>query len=799
MYPPRAVRRLGFIRGLSSIGFALALLGGISTASAQHGRIIMKDGRTIAGRYALISSVVNNANNANAAKTIALLDDGLRRVYVPFSRIADTVPQAGEPQESFEVPQQLPPNGNQVAAVGGIVVSEFDEYGRRTISMMTNLGRQSAIQGITEITPEWTKLECVHAQNMNLSWDMRIATNSIPRSILGKILAKAVDPKNLDHRLKIARLYIQSERFKDAEAELTAILSDFPNLPAGQRQTFEQTRVRLRQTNARRMLTEIETRKKAGQNAFAQSLLEAFPTDNVAGETLQAVSGLVREYKQFDDRRVEALARFDEILAKIKDSALRTKLTPVRDEIRAELKLNTIDRMAAFMQFHADDSMTPEDKIALAVSGWLGGSDFAVRNIVTAVSMYETRGLINDYLRATSARARDPALAELLASLRRQEAFTPELVARLLSLLKPPLPIKDEEISKKFPGLCEMQVADIPNQTPIDYYVQLPKEYDPHRRYPTIVVLHAAGLSPGSELDWWCGAVGPDGTRFGQADRHGYIVIAPAWAKEQQLSCNYSEDEHGAVLYALRDAMRKFAIDTDRIFISGHSMGGDAAWDIALAHPDIWAGFIGVTPLADKTITLYQENARYVPMYLIFGEKDGAVWVKNSLNLDHYLTRGYNCTVVEFKGRGHEHFSDELLRLFDWMSYQKREFAPKKFAARSIRLWDGSFWWVETNDPPDRAVWDPEVGMPKGNIHNLTEVEVTAKNGIRVKSPANAVTVWFLPEVIDFKQPSEVTIKGVIMNRANKYIEPDAAVMLEDARTRSDRQHPFWAKLEYAK
>ena len=60
---------------------------------------------------------------------------------------------------------------------------------------------------------------------------------------------------------------------------------------------------------------------------------------------------------------------------------------------------------------------------------------------------------------------------------------------------------------------------------------------------------------------------------------------------------------------------------------------------------------------------------------------------------------------------------------------------------------------------------------------------------------AGKATVWLAPEIIDFKQPTEIWIRG---RRANKaaYIEPDAAIILEDVRGRGDRQHPFWAKVE---
>ena len=98
------------------------------------------------------------------------------------------------------------------------------------------------------------------------------------------------------------------------------------------------------------------------------------------------------------------------------------------------------------------------------------------------------------------------------------------------------------------------------------------------------------------------------GMRLGQATRHGYIVIAPVWTKPQQFQYEYSAREHAAVIGALRDACGRFSIDTDRVFLTGHSMGGDAAWDIALAHPDLWAGVVPITALSGKYVERYWQN-----------------------------------------------------------------------------------------------------------------------------------------------------------------------------------------------
>jgi predicted esterase len=552
-------------------------------------------------------------------------------------------------------------------------------------------------------------------------------------------------------------------------------------------------------------LEEIEKRRAAGQHLLCISLLEAFPADNVAGETLQQVREMTADYDRQFKLGKEVIERFEAVMNLIKDTTLKLRLGPIRDEIKKELTIDTLDRFAAFMQFQAEQEMPPEDRIALAVSGWLQGSDYATRNLPTSLSMFDTRDLMRKYLVERLEIERN----NVLAALKKQEAFTPETAARLLAIMTPPIvtppnvekPAADKPGAPPQPptvGQYRLSVDSISGEPPIEYLVQLPPEYDPHRRYPLIVTLHGAGSTPAMQVEWWAGPPGPDGNRLGHAGRNGYIVVAPQWAKEQQIECNYAAYEHAAVLHTLRDVFRRFAVDTDRVFLSGHSMGGDAAWDIAMSHPDLWAGFLGITAVAERTLDFYWENAAYVPTYLVAGEMDGERWQKNGIDMDRYLNRGYDTTIVRFKGRGHEHFSDEILRLFDWMNRKKRDFFPRKFACRSIRPWDNYFWWIETQDPPPAAMVDPDNWPPKNVSTLYVEGQLNAKNGLYVKTGAARATVWLSPELIDFKRPCDVYIRSKKANKG-QYIEPDATVVLEDARGRGDRLHPFWAKVESGK
>lgn len=772
----------------------LCALVALAAAPALAARITLKDGRVLVGRIAPVPGTVEQLRAVAPEgvldnRPVLLIDDGLRRIFIPRSQVVEVLEgDGGDPPERFLLKQNVATAGARIGTVGPIVrTTEFDEFGRRTQEMKVGTGVISIVEGITEITPEWVRIEGLDVEGPNYIWDQRMSIHALDRALLAKILARHINPKKLDDRLKVVRLYLQAERYADAEAELKQVLADFPTEEA----RFLPTVQGLRQAHARRILEEIEFRRAAGQHGLARAMLEAFPAENVAGETLAAVARQLEQYRAELARGATLLERLDAHIEAIADPSLRTRLKPVRDEIAAQLNLNTLSRLDAYQQFLDADDLPVEDKVSLAASGWLVGSGEATRRLPVALSLWHTRELVRQYLVEESR----PARQRILIELRSEEGATPPLVDRLLENLTPP---RAAELPEPVAPLTYLLSVDtLRDQPPAAYWVVLPPEYDPHRRYPAIVTLHGQFTSPQQQLDWWAGTVDAQGNRLGHAGRHGYIVIAPAWARPEQRSYEYSAVEQAAVLHALRDAQQRFSIDTDRVFLTGHSMGGDAVWDLGLAHPDLWAAMIPLGAISDKYVAHLWENGRYVPFYLVAGEKDGDKVQRNSRELDRALRRGFNATVVHYQGRGHDSFSDEATRLFDWMGRLRREFFPREFEVRAMRSWDTTFWWLELADLPARSVVDPaQWPGPRGTFPVQTTAQVNAANGLVVQSGAARVTVWIAPELVDFNQPARVNVKGARLRTEGPYLEPSLAVMLEDARTRGDRQHPFWCKVE---
>ncbi len=768
-------------RALGAVVLALAA----SAAVARGDRVTIDDGRVLEGRFAKLPGVtidpLTAGSDAARGEPVLMCDDELSRTMVSKRRVTGVEEAPFDSGiERIAIPQRVVEQGRRVAGVGGILeTTPFDEYGRRILSLAAPAGRLDVVQGITEITPRWTRVQGIQTEKP-LVLDMRLATSSIPRDVLGRVISQHIDRTSTTERLGVVRLLLQADRFEDAKAELDEVLRDFPDLAdiAGERRAIARLA-------ASRLLEEIRLRSGAGQDRLALRLLEQFPADDAGGELLEAVREARDAYAGRRDHAARLVAVIRERLATLDEGPLRDAAATVVDEIARELSFGSLDRLATFDRVGTDPSVSADRAVAMAVSGWLAGAAAATDNLKLAVSAARARDHIRRYLAGDEQERQAAARA-----LREEEAGDPATIAALAAAMRPPL---DPPVAQG-PGLFEIAVP-LPAGGSMPCLVQLPPEYDPLRRYPAVVTLHSAWSTPLNQIEWWAGVPGPDGMRLGQATRHGVVVVAPAWLAEGQRAYAFSPREHAAVLASLREALRRFPIDTDRVFLSGHSLGADAAWDIGLAHPDLWAGMVLVSPTADRYVTHYWRNGRGLPTYVVGGELDRACLQRNAAELDRYFFNGFDATYVEYRGRGHEHFSDDLLRIVDWMSRKRRTAFPREIEAVSMRPWDRLFWWLEFEAAPPRTVVLPEQWPPAAGVRPLSiEAEAKPTNAISVRCGAGRVRVWLTPEIVDFARPLRVTIDG--REAFDGLANPDAAVMLEDLRLRADRQHPFWAVID---
>jgi hypothetical protein len=798
-----------------AVSLLLSACCSVSNVQAQQQTLILDNGFAIGPGALSVKAGLDTQGSAEsnefaAAPKIAVIDDGLRWTHVSTKR-ADRQPE--ETPELLKIRHRINPAEvcrNDAIIQGGLgsafSATPFDPFGRRIYSFET--ANKKIVQGITEISPLYVRIQGLEGNTIQTSvtWDMRVALSAIPPLQLRDILMRNADPNRAQDWLDIVSLYMEAKRYVEAREMLVRAIGRFPEL--------EKSRNLLKQIDqllADQMFEAVLVAQNAGQHAIAEKMLRSFDAKTVSIETrlkidrrLDAVAASAKECDQI-------IVWLREDLGRVADPTTQQELLKEVDEIARYLNSDTRERFADYVRLRNDPALNAEQRAALGMGGWLYGAGLAEQNLSIVRSGYIARRFIQEYL--ASARKND----QLIQELSKLESGTPRYVARILANMAPPIPTDsslyattevslsegdEQSVVKPIPGryVIELPLGGAMRGTTVRYAVQLPPEYNPYRRYPCVVALGSREFFFLDQLDWW---VGLDRSEidlpcYGEAARHGFIVISPEWNLPQQPMYNYTENEKARVLAPLRDAMRRFSIDTDRVFVAGHFMGADAAWDLAFSHPDLWAGAIVIGGIADKFVKQYWPNARYVPTYFVNGEFDGAnPMLLNGKVWDNLLAdRNIDSMVTLYQGRGHDHFQEELPRIIDWMQVpsHRRNFNPEKFTVLTSRAGDRFFWWFETSELYPKQLVNPLL-KPAAWIEYEIDASLNRENNaVRVgKVPADRYTIWLTENMVDFSKRVSIETKG-----SSRKIDavPSTQIILEDVRGRGDRQHPFWYRVD---
>lgn len=788
--------------------FVVCLFGGLiglinAPLAAQPQTIMLKNGQEFEGRFATIPEYSETLPKIPPSglelHSIALIDDGLRRVFTNYKQIAQAPVPVERPFQRIPVWQELTVGQEKTWRFGNLTRAEpFNDLGHRVIGSSGLTRGGNFVQGVTEITPTYCRVTALRDQD----WDMKVATSTIPSDVLIKLLRRQIqDPNSITKRLEIVDLLIQSKRYQDANGELKSIQETFPDLTA----EISEKRQILSQQFARQVLQEIRTRMDNGQTELAMAMTEKIKGPDVSAEILAEILTMVQsiQQKSADVELAKTLLQqtLDQLVQEANLSAESTATVNVTaDEIINQLNSANLERLATFVRLAPDAELNAAQKVAYALSGWIIGSGAAIDDIEMTVALVDARRLTVEYLNSDDPQRRE----EILLQLESIEAGDPQSIARIVQHIKPPWAPSAEinlleplELSVEIPG----PAAD-PSPRTVRYLVQLPAQYDPYRRYPCIVALHAESQSLEEQLQWWAGSYNPQlKMAMGQAARYGYIVIAPEWNVGTTRDYEYSASEQMAVLKSFRDALRRFAIDTDRVYLAGHFAGGDAAWDIGMSYPDIWAGVVPISAFAGEggkyAFRCYETAAFYnVPFYFVCGQQDVGRIVHNKSVWNKWMQApSFDVIVVEYQGRLAESFAEEQPGIFQWMSRHRRNAAVEQFTGRTLRPWNTQFWWIEVGAVPLENVVLPTDWPPKEKklaAHFDCKV-IRGQNKFTVNvGKDNFTTLWLTPDLVDFSKNIEIGGRG---SDFRGMAIPNRAVILEDVRQRGDRQHPYWAKM----
>jgi pimeloyl-ACP methyl ester carboxylesterase len=209
---------------------------------------------------------------------------------------------------------------------------------------------------------------------------------------------------------------------------------------------------------------------------------------------------------------------------------------------------------------------------------------------------------------------------------------------------QPPLTASQQRILE-----CTYHFADADADMP--YVLFVPSTYMPGRAAPLIVDLHGLNITPLMQMLF-------DGTTD-LAERYGFIVVAPMgyslsgwWGARAGRPGELSELDAMTVLKLVRE---RYTIDSDRIYLMGHSMGGAGTYHLGGKYNDIWAGIAPISAAGGIADAVAAERFRSFATLLMHGEKDSIVNVNGSRRAAMLLQgAGAQHLYLEFPGKDHE-------------------------------------------------------------------------------------------------------------------------------------------------
>lgn len=165
-------------------------------------------------------------------------------------------------------------------------------------------------------------------------------------------------------------------------------------------------------------------------------------------------------------------------------------------------------------------------------------------------------------------------------------------------------------------------------------YRFLESDYNVSRKYPLVVFLHGSGESGNdnnAQLKWGVMNFATDENM----KLHPCYVIAPQCPSDADWA-NFSGDESTAtlklnpkpskpaelVIALIHDLVKKFPIDSNRIYITGLSMGGSGTYDIIERYPHMFAAAVPVCGAGDITKAA---TITHLPIWIFHGAEDPGV------------------------------------------------------------------------------------------------------------------------------------------------------------------------------
>lgn len=273
---------------------------------------------------------------------------------------------------------------------------------------------------------------------------------------------------------------------------------------------------------------------------------------------------------------------------------------------------------------------------------------------------------------------------------------------------------------------------DVSNIT-LPYRLFLPDGYDKKKEYPVLLFLHGAGevgSDNSSHLNNFTQAFSVAGDILRKA-----IIVCPQCPSDSwwELDGYYYRDEAGALgtaKHLLDDVIYKYNGDTDRIYVTGLSMGGYGTWQMLQRYGNYFAAGVPLCGWGDPS---QATKLAKIPIWVFHGTDDPTVNIEGSKEMVRAISEkgGTMLEYTELVGVGHNawDYAYKNREMFCWMFSQDAQ------THQSV-LYD-YFEYFKVTDPDGNVLITEEdiefVSQSFSGEKRYIEATLTQEAAVRVK------------------------------------------------------------------
>jgi len=159
----------------------------------------------------------------------------------------------------------------------------------------------------------------------------------------------------------------------------------------------------------------------------------------------------------------------------------------------------------------------------------------------------------------------------------------------------------------------------------LPYHIFVPENYDAQQNYPLVLCLHGAGERGDDSLAVRKNSMATVWARDSIQSRWPNFILVPQCP--QSWMWTSTTDIMLTVNDLLDSLLGVFSVDTNRIYITGLSLGGNGTWGYIACYPHKYAAAVPVCGWGD---TLQAETIKHIPVWAFHGALDGVVPVSGT-------------------------------------------------------------------------------------------------------------------------------------------------------------------------